>query len=122
MSLGLIVMTLAFLDDLVLAVEGEPRCTGAPEEAQLEAERPPPGGRRPPGSVRGNMDPNHDGGYFVVALFALLGVGIWVSVSLIGVGMIAMALFSNSPVGRVLATTVWGGSTSWTLTALPCSI
>jgi tripartite ATP-independent transporter DctM subunit len=58
----------------------------------------------------------------LVALFALLGAGIWVSVSLIGVGMIAMALFSNSPVGRVLATTVWGGSTSWTLTALPMFI
>jgi C4-dicarboxylate transporter DctM subunit len=56
------------------------------------------------------------------ALFALLGVGIWVSVSLMGVGMIAMALFSHSPTGKVLATTVWGGSTSWTLTALPMFI
>jgi C4-dicarboxylate transporter DctM subunit len=58
----------------------------------------------------------------LVALFALLGMGIWVSVSLMGVGMLAMALFSHSPVGRVLATTVWGGSTSWTLTALPMFI
>jgi len=68
------------------------------------------------------MDPTMMAVILVVALFALLGVGIWVSVSLIGVGMIAMALFSNSPVGRVLATTVWGGSTSWTLTALPMFI
>jgi len=52
----------------------------------------------------------------LVALFGLLGMGIWVAVSLMGVGMIAMALFSNSPMGKVLATTVWGGSASWTLT------
>ena len=58
----------------------------------------------------------------LVALFGLLGMGIWVAVSLMGVGMIAMALFSNSPMGKVLATTVWGGSASWTLTALPMFI
>ena len=58
----------------------------------------------------------------LVALFGLLGMGIWVAVSLMGVGMIAMALFTNSPTGKVLATTVWGGSTSWTLTALPMFI
>lgn len=58
----------------------------------------------------------------LVALFGLLGLGIWVAVSLMGVGMIAMALFTHSPTGKVLATTVWGGSTSWTLTALPMFI
>lgn len=68
------------------------------------------------------MDPTGMGLVLLVALFGLLGMGIWVAVSLMGVGMIAMVLFSNSPVGRVLATTVWGGSTSWTLTALPMFI
>ena len=68
------------------------------------------------------MDPTLMTVVLLVALFGLLGVGIWVAVSLMGVGMIAMALFSNSPMGKVLATTVWGGSTSWTLTALPMFI
>jgi len=38
MSLGLIVMTLALLDDLVLAVGGRTPVYGRSEEAQMEAE------------------------------------------------------------------------------------
>ncbi len=55
-------------------------------------------------------------------LFLFLGAGIWVALSLMGVGMVAMMLFTNAPVGKVLATTIWGGSASWTLTALPLFI
>jgi tripartite ATP-independent transporter DctM subunit len=68
------------------------------------------------------MDPTVMTVLLLVALFGLLGMGLWVAVSLMGVGMLAMLLFSNSPTGPVLATTVWGGSTSWTLTALPMFI
>ncbi|MFY0681144.1 MAG: TRAP transporter large permease subunit [Thalassovita sp.] len=55
-------------------------------------------------------------------LFLMLGAGIWVAFSLMGVGIAAMALFSNAPLGLVLATTVWGHSNSWALAALPLFI
>ncbi|MBK1698765.1 TRAP transporter large permease [Rhodovibrio salinarum] len=58
----------------------------------------------------------------VVVLFALLGSGVWVAFSLFGVGLVAMELFTSSPVGRVLATSVWGASNSWALAALPLFI
>ena len=58
----------------------------------------------------------------VVTLFALLGSGIWVAFSLMGVGMLGMVLFTDAPLGNVLATTVWGASNSWSLAALPLFI
>ncbi len=59
---------------------------------------------------------------FLVALFFLLGTGVWIGLSLIGVGWIAMALFTTRPVGDAMVTTIWGASSSWTLTALPLFI
>jgi len=58
----------------------------------------------------------------IVVLFALLGSGIWVAVSLLAVGFVGMELFTDAPVGQVLATTVWGASNSWALAALPMFI
>jgi tripartite ATP-independent transporter DctM subunit len=58
----------------------------------------------------------------LVLLFAMLGAGVWVAFSLMGVGIAAMALFSNAPLGLVLATTIWGHSNSWALAALPLFI
>ncbi|CAG36086.1 TRAP transporter large permease [Desulfotalea psychrophila] len=55
-------------------------------------------------------------------LFLLLGSGIWVAFSLLGVGIIGMMVFTDAPVGNVLATTVWGASNSWALAALPLFI
>ncbi|PIE64372.1 MAG: C4-dicarboxylate ABC transporter permease [Desulfobacterales bacterium] len=60
--------------------------------------------------------------FLLVLLFALLGSGIWVAFSLMGVGMIGMMCFTGAPVGNVLATTVWGASNSWALAALPLFI
>jgi tripartite ATP-independent transporter DctM subunit len=54
-----------------------------------------------------------------VALFATLGSGIWVAVSLLSVGIIALALFTPASVGPLLASTMWDASWSWALTALP---
>ena len=59
---------------------------------------------------------------FLVALFFLLGTGVWIGISLLGVGWIAMALFTTRPVGDAMVTTIWGASSSWTLTALPLFI
>ncbi len=58
----------------------------------------------------------------LLLLFALLGSGVWVAFSLLGVGMIGMLVFTGAPVGNVLATTVWGASNSWALAALPLFI
>ncbi len=58
----------------------------------------------------------------LLLLFALLGSGVWVAFSLLGVGMIGMMIFTGAPVGNILATTVWGASNSWALAALPLFI
>ena len=56
---------------------------------------------------------------FLTVLFLFLGTGVWVAVSLIGVATVGMLLFTSRPVGDAMATTIWGASSSWTLTALP---
>jgi len=58
----------------------------------------------------------------LLLLFFLLGSGIWVAFSLMAVGMAGMALFSDAPLGEVMATTVWGASNGWALAALPLFI
>ena len=58
----------------------------------------------------------------VVVFFAMLGSGLWVALSLLAAGMVAMEFFTSAPVGLVLATTVWGASNSWALAALPLFI
>lgn len=59
---------------------------------------------------------------FVFVLFFLLGSGVWIAISLIGVATVGMLLFTDRPVGDAMATTMWGGASSWTLTALPLFI
>ena len=58
----------------------------------------------------------------VAALFLLLGSGVWVAFSLLGVGLLGMLLFTDAPAGQVMATTVWGSSNGWALAALPLFI
>jgi tripartite ATP-independent transporter DctM subunit len=58
----------------------------------------------------------------LAALAAFLVAGVWIALTLLGVGWVAMALFTGSPPGSLMATTVWGASTSWALTALPLFI
>ena len=57
--------------------------------------------------------------FFISVLLFFLGTGIWVAISMIGVSAIGMILFTSRPVGDAMATTIWGTSSSWTLTALP---
>jgi len=57
--------------------------------------------------------------FFISVLLFFLGSGIWVALSMIGVSSIGMMLFTSRPVGDAMATTIWGTSSSWTLTALP---
>ncbi|MFN3494529.1 MAG: TRAP transporter large permease [Hydrogenophaga sp.] len=55
----------------------------------------------------------------IVSLFALLGSGVWIGLTLAGVAWIGMELFSPRPAGDAMALTIWGTASSWTLTALP---
>ncbi|MFC2967085.1 TRAP transporter large permease [Acidimangrovimonas pyrenivorans] len=55
-------------------------------------------------------------------LFLMLGLGLWVAFSLMGVGIAAMTMGTSSPLGTVMATTIWGNSNSWALAALPLFI
>ena len=57
--------------------------------------------------------------FFISVLLFFLGSGIWVALSMIGVSAIGMMFFTYRPVGDAMATTIWGTSSSWTLTALP---
>ena len=59
---------------------------------------------------------------FLAVLFFLLGSGVWIGLSLLGVGWVAMELFTSRPIGDAMVTTIWGASSSWTLTALPLFI
>jgi len=58
----------------------------------------------------------------IVALFVLLGSGVWIGIALAGVAWIGMELFSSRPAGDAMAVTIWGSASSWTLTALPLFI
>jgi tripartite ATP-independent transporter DctM subunit len=58
----------------------------------------------------------------VAALFLILGSGVWIGLALSGVAWIGMQLFSSRPAGDAMAVTIWGSSSSWTLTALPLFI
>jgi C4-dicarboxylate transporter, DctM subunit len=55
----------------------------------------------------------------VILLFVILGSSVWIGMSLLAVGMIAMEFVSSRPVGDGMALTIWGATSSWTLTALP---
>ena len=61
-------------------------------------------------------------GLLVAALFALLGSGVWIGLTLTGVAWIGMQLFSARPAGDAMAVTIWGSASSWTLPALPLFI
>jgi C4-dicarboxylate transporter DctM subunit len=55
----------------------------------------------------------------IASLFALLGSGVWIGLTLAGVAWIGMELFSSRPAGDAMSITIWGSASSWTLTALP---
>ena len=58
----------------------------------------------------------------VFTLFVILGSGVWIGLSLSGVAWVGMQLFSSRPAGDAMSVTIWGSSSSWTLTALPLFI
>ena len=59
---------------------------------------------------------------FLFTLFFLLGSGVWIALSLIGVAFVGMELFTSRPAGDAMITTIWTTASSWSLTALPLFI
>src|SRR5690554_4830328 len=55
----------------------------------------------------------------IVSIFGFLASGVWVGLTLAGTAWLGMELFSSRPAGDAMAITIWGASSSWTLTALP---
>ena len=43
---------------------------------------------------------------FLFVMFTLLGTGVWVGLSLVGVAWVGMELFTTRPVGDVMMTTI----------------
>jgi len=58
-------------------------------------------------------------GVMLVVLLVLLASGVWVAVSLLGISILALAVFTAAPVGSLAASTLWDASWSWAMTALP---
>lgn len=61
-------------------------------------------------------------GVLTALLLLLMGSGIWIAVALLGTSYISFEMWTKSPVGNIMATSMWGGSSSWVLTALPLFI
>ena len=68
------------------------------------------------------MDAGYLGAFLGLVLILLLAGGFWVGLSLFAVGILGIAAFSSAPAGAIMATTSWGQSWSWSLTALPLFI
>lgn len=68
------------------------------------------------------MDLTFVAAILVVLLLLVLASGLWIGFALMLVGAFAIAVFTHAPVGKVVATTIWGKSADWTMTALPMFI
>ncbi|MSP67492.1 MAG: TRAP transporter large permease subunit [Alphaproteobacteria bacterium] len=68
------------------------------------------------------MDPFQTSLLLILLMFVLLGLGIWIAVTLFMVALLAIWLFAPVAPGIISATTIWGQSSSWALTALPMFI
>jgi len=60
--------------------------------------------------------------FLIIALFAILGSGVWIGLALTGIAWLGMQLFTSRVVGDAMVITIWGSASSWTLTALPLFI
>lgn len=58
----------------------------------------------------------------IITLVILLGAGVWVGFSLMGVGLISLSLFRDMPVGTFMAFDLWNSLNTPELVALPLFI
>lgn len=63
------------------------------------------------------------GGFFAFAIIAILifilASSFWIGTTLLAVGWLITSLLTSRPAGDSMALTLWGATSSWTLTALP---
>jgi len=57
--------------------------------------------------------------FLLVALCVFLAGGLWIGLSLMITGYMAIMAVADVPIGKVLATKAWDSGASWTLAALP---
>ncbi len=60
--------------------------------------------------------------FLIFSLLALLASGVWIGISLLGVGALSMLLFTPRPFGDAMATTIWSHTSVWGLASLPLFI
>ena len=58
----------------------------------------------------------------MVVFFTFLAFGLWIGVSLILVGFIALHFFTAMPAGKILGLSIWNTLNNWPLTCLPLFI
>ena len=68
------------------------------------------------------MDISLIGVMLVGCMLLMLISGVWVSLTLTGLGVIALVLVENGSIGLLLGTSSWSATTGWSLTALPLFI
>ncbi len=68
------------------------------------------------------MDPLMMTLILTLLLFGLLAGGLWVAVTLFLVAFAGLLMNDTGNIGLIMATTTWGSSSLWTLTALPLFI
>ena len=55
----------------------------------------------------------------IVLMIGILATGLWIGLGLLAVALFAMEVFTTRMVGDSMVLTIWGSTSSWTLTALP---
>jgi tripartite ATP-independent transporter DctM subunit len=60
--------------------------------------------------------------WLLVVLLAFLSGGVWIAAVLLITGYVGMVMFTGSPAGPLMATTVWSASSNWALASLPLFI
>ncbi len=60
--------------------------------------------------------------WLLVILLVFLSGGVWIAAVLLITGYFGMVMFTQSPAGPLMATTVWSASSNWALSSLPLFI
>jgi len=68
------------------------------------------------------MDMTIIGFILLACMLLMLTSGIWVALTLTGLGIIGLQLIGNGSIGLLLGTSSWSATTGWSLTALPLFI
>ena len=68
------------------------------------------------------MDMTIIGFILLACMLLMLTSGIWVALTLTGLGIIGLQLIGNGSIGLLLGTSSWSATTGWSLTASPLFI